>query len=100
MNVLAGGLALAIAVAATAGLTLSVLAIIRIPDGYVRVHAVSTAVIVGPVVMLAAAVPTGDGALILRALLAAVFLAATSPIVAHALMRLERRLRADRRDRD
>lgn len=77
------------AVMVLAGAAFSLLAaagILRFPDLYTRMHAASKAGVVGAgLIMLAIAVVSGDGAVILRALIGIGFLLLTTPVSAHLL---------------
>jgi multicomponent Na+:H+ antiporter subunit G len=92
--------ATAVALVATAALTLAVVGLIRIPDASVKVHALSTAVIVGPLLVLAATLLTGQAELILHAVLVGAFLMATAPVSAHAIVRLEKQRREQAGDEE
>lgn len=85
----------AIVLLAAGALTLAVISLIRIPDSYVKVHAMSKAVILGPLLILAATLLTGDLSLILRAAIVGAFLVVTTPVGAHAIARLLWRAEAD-----
>ncbi len=75
--------------------TVSVVGIIRMPDLLMRVHAAGQAVFVGVVIILMGAVGSGQGALMGRALLVAVFLMLTAPMSAHAIARAAARERGE-----
>ena len=60
---------------------------LRMPDVYTKLHAMSKAVFLGVVSLCAAAAVTGDPAIILRALLIAVFLLVTTPVSAFVIGR-------------
>ena len=67
---------------------LAAIGLLRLPDLYTRMHAASKAGLVGAgLILLAMAIVSGDGAIILRTLLGIVFLALTTPVSAHLLAR-------------
>lgn len=67
---------------------LAVIGILRLPDLYTRMHAASKAGTVGSgAVLVAIALVSFDGAVILRALAGIVFFMLTAPISAHLLAR-------------
>jgi multicomponent Na+:H+ antiporter subunit G len=67
---------------------LAALGIIRLPDLYTRMHAASKAGVVGAgFMLLAVALASLDGAVILRAILGILFLLLTTPVSAHLLAR-------------
>jgi multicomponent Na+:H+ antiporter subunit G len=67
---------------------LAALGVLRLPDLYTRLHAASKAGVVGAGFMLVGAgIVSGDGAIVLRALLGMVFLLLATPISAHLLAR-------------
>lgn len=67
---------------------LAVIGILRLPDLYTRMHAASKAGTVGSgAVLVAIALVSFDGAVILRALVGIVFFMLTAPISAHLLAR-------------
>jgi multicomponent Na+:H+ antiporter subunit G len=72
-----------------AGATVAVVGIARSRSGYVQIHASTLTVMVGALVVLAAALTTGDGAIIGRSLLAAGVLLLTTPVSGHAMARLQ-----------
>lgn len=62
--------------------------VVRMPDVYTRMHAATKSGTLGSGLMLVGvAVDAGNGAVVLRALAALVFLVATTPIAAHLLGR-------------
>ena len=67
--------------------TVSVVGIIRLPGVLMRVHAAGQAVLVGVLLVLMAAVGSGQGTLMGRALLVGIFLMLTAPVSAHAIAR-------------
>lgn len=73
------------------GATLSLLAsvgLVRFPDLYTRLHAASKAGVLGTgLVLLALAAISFDLAIVLRALVAILFLVITTPVSAHLLAR-------------
>lgn len=86
----------ALVMVAGAAMTLAVIGLMRIPDTFVKVHAMSKAVILGPVLVLGSTLVTGQTDLLLRAFLVAAFLIITAPVAAHAIARLERQRRKQR----
>ncbi|MGF1627797.1 MAG: monovalent cation/H(+) antiporter subunit G [Alphaproteobacteria bacterium] len=82
-----------VVIAATAVLTLAVVGLVRIPDTYVKVHAISKAVVLGPLLILAATLSIWELGLILRAVLVATFTVITAAVAGHAIVRLERQRR-------
>ncbi|MCP9489288.1 MAG: monovalent cation/H(+) antiporter subunit G [Solirubrobacteraceae bacterium MAG38_C4-C5] len=68
-------------------LTISVLGIYRMPDVYTEVQATAKGAALGIVALVLAALLTGDGPVIARAVLIAAFLLITAPLAAHALVR-------------
>jgi multicomponent Na+:H+ antiporter subunit G len=81
--------------------TVSVVGMVRMPSLLMRVHAAGQAVLVGVIIVLMGAVGSGQGKLIGRALLVAVFLLLTAPMSAHAIARaavLEREEEREGRD--
>lgn len=67
---------------------LAVIGILRLPDIYTRMHAASKAGAVGSgAVLVAIALVSFDGAVILRAIAGIVFFMLTAPISAHLLAR-------------
>lgn len=68
-------------------LTLSVAGIYRMPDVYTEVQATAKGAALGVVTLVLAALLTGDGPIIARAVLIAAFLLVTAPLAAHALAR-------------
>ena len=68
-------------------LTLAVVGIYRMPDVYTEIQATAKGAALGIVALVGAALLTGDGPVIGRALLIAVFLVITAPLAAHALVR-------------
>lgn len=96
MSAWAGITITALILVASAAMTLAVIGLIRIPDTFVKVHAMSKAVILGPVLVLGSTLVTGQTDLLLRAFLVATFLIITAPVAAHAIARLERQRRERR----
>jgi multicomponent Na+:H+ antiporter subunit G len=80
----------AIVIVATIILTLAVVGLIRIPDTYVKVHAMSKAVVLGPLLVLVATLPLWDLGMIVRAILVGAFTVVTAAVAAHAIVRLEK----------
>jgi len=72
-----------------AGAVFSLLAavgVLRLPDLYTRMHAASKAGVVGAgLVLLAMAIESGEGSVIIRAVLGVLFLLLTTPVSAHLL---------------
>lgn len=67
--------------------TIGVVGLFRMPDIYCQLHAAAKAVFLGVAAFLLAAVATGDGAVIARALMIAVLLTLTTPVAAHTIAR-------------
>jgi multicomponent Na+:H+ antiporter subunit G len=79
--------AVAIALGGLFGL-LSAVGVLRLPDLYTRMHAASKAgLLAGGLLLLGIAIAAGESAIMLRALLGALFLALTTPVSAHLLAR-------------
>ncbi|HEV2819093.1 MAG TPA: monovalent cation/H(+) antiporter subunit G [Solirubrobacteraceae bacterium] len=68
-------------------LTLAVVGIYRMPDVYTEIQATAKGAALGIVALALAALLTGDGPVVARAVLIAVFLVITAPLAAHALVR-------------
>jgi len=68
-------------------LTLAVMGIYRMPDVYTEIQATAKGAALGVVALVLAALLTGDGPIIARAILIAAFLLITAPLAAHALVR-------------
>ncbi|MHB1103461.1 MAG: monovalent cation/H(+) antiporter subunit G [Devosia sp.] len=67
---------------------LAAIGVLRLPDLYTRMHAASKAGVVGAgLVLLALALASGDGPVVLRAILGILFLLLTTPVAAHLLAR-------------
>ena len=67
---------------------LAVLGLLRLPDIYTRLHAVSKAGPLGAgLILMALAFASGDPAIAVRSVLGLVFLVLTSPVSAHLLAR-------------
>lgn len=67
---------------------LAALGLVRFPDLYTRLHAASKAGVVGAgFILLALALASLDAAVILRSIIAILFLLLTAPISAHLLAR-------------
>jgi len=67
---------------------LAAIGIVRLPDLYTRLHAASKAGVVGTgLILIAVALISTDGAVILRAILGIIFLLLSTPIAAHLLAR-------------
>lgn len=65
--------------------TLGVVGMFRFPDVYTQLHAAGKAIFLGVVAFLVASIATGDGPIIARAVLVAIFLVLTTPVGAHAV---------------
>lgn len=68
-------------------LTLGVVGMLRLPDTYAKAHAVGKAVVLGILVLLAAAATTGEPQIVSRVVLVAVVVLVTAPVVGHAVGR-------------
>jgi multicomponent Na+:H+ antiporter subunit G len=67
---------------------LAAIGIVRLPDLYTRLHAASKAGVVGTgLILIAVALISTDGAVVLRAILGIIFLLLSTPIAAHLLAR-------------
>jgi multicomponent Na+:H+ antiporter subunit G len=67
---------------------LAAIGIVRLPDLYTRLHAASKAGVVGTgLILVAVAMISTDGAVVLRAILGIIFLLLSTPIAAHLLGR-------------
>jgi multicomponent Na+:H+ antiporter subunit G len=67
---------------------LAAIGIVRLPDLYTRLHAASKAGAVGSgLILIAVALISTDGSVILRAILGIIFLLLSTPIAAHLLAR-------------
>ena len=67
---------------------LAAIGIVRLPDLYTRLHAASKAGVVGTgLILIAVALISTDGSVILRAILGIIFLLLSTPIAAHLLAR-------------
>jgi multicomponent Na+:H+ antiporter subunit G len=66
-------------------LSVAVYGMVRLPDLYTRIHAVSVAGFAGVVPFLAAAATTGVPGIVFRILLIAVFLLLTTSVATHAI---------------
>lgn len=65
---------------------LAAVGVLRLPDLYTRMHAASKAGVVGAgLMLLAMAIESGDGSVIVRALLGILFLLLSTPVGAHLL---------------
>lgn len=79
--------AAAVLIGAVFGL-LAAIGIVRLPDLYTRLHAASKAGVVGTgLILIAVALISTDGGIILRAILGITFLLLSTPIAAHLLAR-------------
>lgn len=72
-----------------AGATIAVIGVVRSRSVYIQIHASTLAVMVGAMFILAAAVTSGEGDMIGRAILVAGFLLLTTPVSGHAVARLQ-----------
>lgn len=91
----AGLLPVIAVVVAAAAQGCAVIGLVRIPNTFVKVHAVSLAAAVGPPMIVLATLPFSDGGMIVRAILVAIFVLATSAVSARTMTALERKRRAD-----
>jgi len=67
---------------------LAAIGLVRLPDLYTRLHAASKAGVVGTgLILIAVALISTDGAVVLRAILGIIFLLLSTPIAAHLLAR-------------
>jgi len=67
---------------------LAAIGIVRLPDLYMRLHAASKAGAVGAgLILIAVALISTDGAVVLRATLGLIFLLLSTPVAAHLLAR-------------
>lgn len=67
---------------------LAAIGIVRLPDLYTRLHAASKAGVVGSgLILIAVALISTDGSVLLRAILGIIFLLLSTPIAAHLLAR-------------
>ncbi len=65
---------------------LAAVGVLRLPDLYTRMHAASKAGVVGAgLVLLAVAIESGDGSVVIRAVLGILFLLLSTPVGAHLL---------------
>jgi len=79
--------AVAVLLGAVFGL-LAAIGIVRLPDLYTRLHAASKAGAVGSgLILIAVALISTDGSVLLRAILGIIFLLLSTPIAAHLLAR-------------
>jgi multicomponent Na+:H+ antiporter subunit G len=79
--------AAAVLAGATFGL-LAAIGIVRLPDLYTRLHAASKAGVVGTgLILIAVALISTDGAVVLRTTLGVIFLLLSTPVAAHLLAR-------------
>lgn len=76
-------------------IAVTVYGVVRMKGLYSRLQAASKASMLGAVAILAASIGTGDGAIVARAAVVALFLLLTTPIAAHAIAQA-----AYRRDRE
>lgn len=82
-------IATAIAFFGTALLTLAVVAVVRMPDAFMKLHASSKAVASGAVTVLVGVAIAGGAGFAVRAFLIALFFIVTAPVAAYAVARLE-----------
>lgn len=66
-------------------LTLGLVGLWRFPDIYARIHATAKVSSLGLAAVLLASIATGDGPLVVRALLIAGFLLLTAPVSSHVI---------------
>jgi multicomponent Na+:H+ antiporter subunit G len=71
-------------------MTIGVFGMFRMPDIYMKIHAVSKAVAVGVFSILAASLITGDANIIYRIVLIGALLLVTTPVSAHIIARAAR----------
>ncbi len=80
-------------------LTLALAGVWRFPDLFARIHAAAKIGSLGLAALLGGSVAVGDGSLVVRALLIALFLVLTAPVASHAVARAghyRERLRSER----
>lgn len=77
--------AYALAAAGLAVIAVGVIGMVRLPDVYSKLHAASKAASLGLVLLLGAAIGSGDAGTIGRAALIAAFLLVTTPVGSHAI---------------
>lgn len=71
---------------------LAAVGVLRLPDLYTRMHAASKAGVVGAgLALLATAIESGDGSVVIRAILGIVFLLLSTPVGAHLLAKAANR---------
>jgi len=78
----------AVVMVGLAALTLTVSALLRMPDPLIQVHATAKGVVLGVLAVLAASVFAASAGVVLHALLVAAFVLPTSAVASHALVRL------------
>jgi multicomponent Na+:H+ antiporter subunit G len=78
-----------------AAMTIGVYGMFRMPDIYMKIHAVSKAIAVGVFSLLAASFVTDHTPIVARVVLIGVLLLVTTPVSAHVIARA-----ADRHDRE
>jgi len=83
----AGDVAVLLGIAA---LTLTVSALLRMPDPVVQIHATAKGVILGVLAVMLASVFTASAPVVLEALLVGAFVLPASAAASHALIHLER----------
>lgn len=74
-------------------LTLALLGVWRFPDLFARIHATAKVGSLGLVALLLGSVAVGDGPVVVRALLIAVFLVFTAPVASYVVARAAYRRR-------
>lgn len=82
-------IATAIALLGTTLLSLAVVAVVRMPDAFMKLHASSKAVASGAVTVLVGVAIAGGAGFAVRAFLIALFFIVTAPVAAYAVARLE-----------
>lgn len=78
-----------------AALTVSLVGVCRLPTLALKLHAVGIATGIGVAAVLAAAIGTGNAAVMTRAALVAMFMVLTSPLSNHAIAHAARHQRRD-----
>jgi multicomponent Na+:H+ antiporter subunit G len=66
-------------------ISIAIYGMTQVPNLFIRLHAASKATTVGVVLVLIAVSLTGDRAIIMKSLLAAIFLLLTMPVASHAI---------------
>lgn len=78
-----------LAVLGTLGLSAAVFGVVRLSDGFAKIHAAAVAMVLGAVPVLLAAMLVGSAAVAMRALLVIFAVLFTVPLGAHALAHLQ-----------